>query len=221
MDVHIYKPGRDEGAFCVYGYRAAGFGEFADGADSAVNYEERGIEAGIIHATHIFNAMSPFGKHDAGAAGASLLDARVAAEIILDLKHVRRAMFELLMRAKSKYKIILVTDSIAAETDGASLKEGVYKLKDGTTAGSALTMIKAVENAVEKCDVGIIDAVNFASLNPARLLGIDNRTGSIEAGKDADIVVFDRDFNVKMTFVRGRIVYKRGKNVRDSWVYRK
>jgi N-acetylglucosamine-6-phosphate deacetylase len=71
-------------------------------------------------------------------------------------------------------------------------------------------MIKAVKNAVEHCGVDVADAVNFASLNPARLLGVSERIGSIEATKDADIVIFDRDFNVKMTMVRGKIVYQRG-----------
>ncbi|MBU0895234.1 MAG: amidohydrolase family protein, partial [Candidatus Omnitrophica bacterium] len=79
----------------------------------------------------------------------------------------------------------------------------------GTIAGSNLTMIGAVKNAVRACGVALADAVAFATINPARLLGVDARKGSIAKEKDADIVIFDKDFDVKMTIVRGKIAYRK------------
>jgi N-acetylglucosamine-6-phosphate deacetylase len=109
--------------------------------------------------------------------------------------------------------MILITDSVKAldrdEHDEDQIKGGVYRLRDGTIAGSQLTMIDSVRNAVRRLGIDLKDAIRFASLNPARLLGLDAQKGSISKGKDADIVIFDKDFNVKMTIVRGRIVYRK------------
>jgi N-acetylglucosamine-6-phosphate deacetylase len=190
-------------------------------------YEEAmaGFDSGIAHATHLFNAMSGLDGGERGAATAALLDERVYAEAILDLVHFHPKLFRLLAKVKDAGKIILVTDSIRAECEGCrrrggrlkrprvERRGGVYRFPDGRIAGSALTMAQAVKNAVRAGGLSVIDAVRCATLNPARLLGIENKKGSIAAGKDADIVLFDKCFNVKMTLIRGRIVYaerKRG-----------
>jgi len=180
---------------------------------SDANYRE-GIEAidvGATHATHLFNGMRRMADNDVGVVGACLVDKRVAVEIIFDLIHVKTTLLSLALTMKKKEKIILITDSVRAEQYGCKPKGGVYRLKDGTIAGSCLTMIKAIKNAVQSCGVELKDAVAFAAINPARLLGIDAVKGSIAPGKDADITIFDKDFDVKMTIVRGRIAYlKRG-----------
>lgn len=167
-----------------------------------------GIDAGITHATHIFNAMSPIDRRDPGAAGAALLDGRVRPEIILDLIHVHHALFGLLLKMKKKDSVIIVTDSLASESwTGVEKTGGAYRFKDGRLAGSCLTMIQALKNAVKYCGVPLLDAIRLITLNPANLLGVGDKKGSIAAGKDADIVVFDKDFDVKNTIIRGRMVY--------------
>ena len=169
-----------------------------------------GIDAGIRHATHVFNAMRGKDACGAGAAGAILADKRVFAEVILDLIHVHEALFGRLLRAKGFDKVILITDSVRSERRrGVRMARGAYRFKDGKLAGSALTMIGAVKNAVERCGLSIPHAVRLATLNPARFLGIAGTKGSIAAGKDADIVIFDKNFDIKMTIVRGKIIYQK------------
>lgn len=180
---------------------------------SDANFEEalHGVESGINHATHIFNAMRGMDGRDPGAAGIALLDDRITAEIILDLVHVRGELFKLLLKTKGIDKVILVTDSIRHEfPNKAKYGRGVYRLKNGKLAGSSLTMIKAVKNAVRIGKVSLVDAINMATLNPAKLLGVRNKKGIIAAGMDADMVIFDREFDVKATILSGKIVYRKG-----------
>lgn len=179
---------------------------------SDATYKEAlaGIDAGVTHATHLFNAMRGIGRRSPGAVAAILSDKRVTAEVIADMIHVNSARFILTAAVKGLTNIIMVTDSIAADPPKGAWKEGgVYWLREGVKAGSALTMIGAVENAVTAARLSLVDAVRFATLNPARLLGVEGRKGSIAVGKDADLVMFDRSFKVKMTIVRGKIIYSR------------
>jgi N-acetylglucosamine-6-phosphate deacetylase len=179
---------------------------------SYATYDEakQGISAGIRHATHVFNAMRGTDGCKPGVVGAALSDNRVFAEIILDLIHVRETFFGLLVRAKGLDKVVLVTDSVKAlHQKGVKKALGAYRFAGGRLAGSALTMMGAVKNAVTACGLSLPDAVRLATLNPARLLSAQVRKGAIEAGKDADIVIFDKDFNVKMTIVRGKIMYRK------------
>ncbi|MDP2929288.1 MAG: amidohydrolase family protein, partial [Candidatus Omnitrophota bacterium] len=207
-----------------------------------------GIDAGIAHCTHIFNAMSPLDRRDPGVVGAVLMDDRVVAEVILDLVHVHEALFGLLLKLKKKDSVIIVTDSIAAldcfalhhsslcssgaglaMTKGSRVPEpfaslrfgagkgqgsrgiamtgGAYRFEDGRLAGSSLTMIGALKNAVKSAKLPLLEALKMITLNPAKLLKVDGQKGSIAAGKDADITIFDEKFDVKMTMVRGKIVY--------------
>lgn len=168
-----------------------------------------GIDAGIRHATHTFNAMSPLDRRSPGVIGAILLDDRVTAEIILDLVHVHRALFSLLMKIKKKDNVIIITDSIVSEPHkGTANIGGAYRFEDGRLAGSALNMIEALKNAVTKCNLSLSEALRLVTINPARLLDIEDKKGSLGAGKDADVVIFDKNFEVKATIIRGRMVYK-------------
>lgn len=187
-----------------------------------------GIRAGISHATHMFNAMRHTTSRDPGVVGAVLSDRNVWAEIILDLIHVHKALFGLLMQAKGPEKVLLVTDSVrACRQKGVRKKDGAYRFADGSLSGSALTMISAVRNAV-RCGLPLAGAVRLASYNPTKMLGIHRRKGSIESGKDADIVIFNKDFRVKLTMIGGRIVYRSSSvvigacssNVRDNRIHR-
>jgi N-acetylglucosamine-6-phosphate deacetylase len=165
---------------------------------SNATYEEakKYFSVGIRHVTHIFNAISGPRHGSAGASMAALFDGRVTAEVIADLKHVRADLLRLLFALRNKERIVLITDSVRAGSSGHK-------------NGSRLTMIKAVENVVRRCGVRLPDAVRMASLNPATVFGVARQKGSIASGKDADIVIFDENFDVKMTMIRGRIVYKK------------
>ena len=183
---------------------------------SDATYESaiEGIDAGITHCTHTFNAMSGLDKREPGVVGAILMDDRVAAEVILDLIHVHRALFELLLKLKKKNNVIMVTDSLTSEIaspafGGLAMTGGAYRFKDGRLAGSSLTMIGALKNAVKSAKLSLQEALNTITLNPAKLLRIEGSKGSIAPGKDADIVIFDKEFDVKMTMIRGRIAYRK------------
>jgi len=164
---------------------------------SDANYSEaqKAFSLGIRHITHIFNAVSGPRHGSAGASMAAVFDKRVTTEVIADMKHVRIEPLDSLFALKDCDKIILVTDSVRAKSSGH--KEG-----------SRLTMIGAVKNVVTRCGVDIACAVRMASANPARLFGVWASKGSLAPGKDADIVIFDKNFDVKMTMIRGIIVYR-------------
>ena len=176
-----------------------------------------GIDAGIIHATHTFNAMPPLNHREPGAVGAALGDDRVYCELIADTFHVHPLLYGMMARQKPD-KLVLITDSIqvAHLPDGPHDQAGQTVIVDGiqcrfpngTIAGSSLTMDRAVRNFVQHTGLPLYQVVNMASLNPARSVGIDGKKGSLEVGKDADIVITDGDFNVRETYVRGECVYE-------------
>ena len=181
-------------------------------SDATYESATEGIDAGISHSTHTFNAMSSLDRREPGVVGAVLMDDRVAAEIILDLIHVHRALFRLLLKSKKRDGVIVVTDSIVAEPFKDTMAiGGAYRFSDGRLAGSSLTMIGALKNAVKSANLSLQEALSAITLNPAKLLGIEKNKGSITAGKDADIVIFDKGFDVKMTMIRGRIAFVKGK----------
>jgi N-acetylglucosamine-6-phosphate deacetylase len=126
---------------------------------------------------------------------------------------------KLIYQVKGSGGIILVTDAIRA----SGMPEGEYifmdqkilmkdrraYLPDGTLAGSTLTMNQAVKSMVQQVDVPLTDAVRMASLNGAKVLGLEHQKGIIAVGKDADLVVFDKVFDVHMTICEGEIRYRR------------
>ena len=176
-----------------------------------------GVEAGVDHATHTFNAMTPLNHREPGVVGAALSDGRVYCELIADTFHVDPMLFPIMARQKGDH-LVLITDSIqvAHLPDGPHDQSGQTvvvdgircRFPDGTIAGSSLTMDMAVRNFRAHTGLPLHEVVNMASLYPARSVGADDRKGSLEPGKDADVLITDGDFNVKMTFVRGECVYK-------------
>jgi len=153
--------------------------------------------------------MRGFRDRDLGALGAALLDKRLMCEVIADGIHVHPAALKLLISAKGIGKVALITDSTRAQGVPPKRRCGdIYKLGDGTLYGTALTLNKALGNIVKFLDLKLVDAVKLVSQNPARLLRIDKTKGSLCVGCDADIVVLDKDFKVKMTIVEGRVAYK-------------
>jgi len=170
---------------------------------------EEAADRGASCATHVFNGMEEFHHRQHRAIEAIFKDPRISATVILDGEHISPAAFQLLLKCKGREKVILITDSLRAETSFDAKWDGrVYRLKDGTIAGSGLTMIGAVKNAVKFSGISLSEAVSMASGNPARLLGFKHK-GEIKVGNDADIVLFDNKYDVWLTMVEGRIVYKK------------
>ncbi len=187
---------------------------------TGANFEQtkKAVEAGVSHTTHLFNAMTPLAHRDPGVVGAVLTSPKVSCEIIADTFHVHPGIYSLVANLK-KDKFVLITDCMRAGGmgDGESELGGqkVYvkgiecRLQDGTIAGSVLRLNLAVKNFFEHTDFSISDAVNAASYNPAKVVKEDNRKGSLEEGKDADIVIMDKDFNVLKTIIGGNIRYEK------------
>lgn len=180
-------------------------------SDANGSTAQRAVAAGARLVTHVFNGMRPLHHRDPGLLGEVLTDDRLTATVILDGIHVDPVAFQMLLRCKGPQGIVLVTDSIRYHHRawGARLAGGAYRLASGTIAGSRLTLIGAVRNAMAFGKLSLVDAIRMASLNPARAIGEDTRLGSIEVGKHADLVVFDDHFRVSMTLINGRPVYSR------------
>jgi len=176
------------------------------------------MDAGCSHVTHLFNAMRGIHQREPGVAIAALLSERVSTELIVDDVHLHPAIVDLVFKIKNKEKIILVTDAMRAKClpDGlydlggqsVSVKQDKACLSDGTLAGSVLKMSTAIQNMMRFTHCTLSDAVRFASANPAKLLGLFDTKGSIALQKDADLVVLDQAFNVVLTMVEGKIVYR-------------
>lgn len=185
-------------------------------ADEAIDCIEHGIRCG----THVFNAMSGIHHRDIGVAGAFLNDDRVYCELICDLRHVSKDAIKLLYKCKGKDNLILITDSMEAKymPDGeyslggnkVLVKDGFATLPNGTLAGSTLKMNDAVKNLKDVLGISLEDAIDTATINPARNLKADRHKGSIAIGKDADFTVIDKDLNVYATVVGGEIRYTKG-----------
>ena len=173
------------------------------------------LAAGADHFTHTFNAMTGLNHREPGVVGAALTDDRVYCELIADTFHVDPLLFSLVAKQKGDH-LALITDSIqvAHLPDGPHDQSGQTvivdgircRFPDGTIAGSSLTLDRAVRNFREHTGLPLYEVVNMASLYPARSVGLDGTKGSLEPGKDADIVITDGDFNVRQTFVRGESV---------------
>lgn len=174
------------------------------------------FDAGARNVTHLFNAQTGLHHRDPGVVGAALMDDRVYCELIADTFHIHKGLFPLIARMKGR-KLVLVTDSLRA----AGLPDGEYDLsgqtftlkgiechlKDGTIAGSILTLNAGVRNLMENTNLTVSEAVRAASLAPAECIGVAARKGSIEAGKDADLAIVNDRFEVVRTILGGRTIY--------------
>jgi N-acetylglucosamine-6-phosphate deacetylase len=178
-----------------------------------------GVDAGATMATHLYNAMSPFGHRAPGVIGAALVDDRVCVGLIADGVHSHPASVRLAIRAKGIERIALVSDMMPAAgmppgkyTFGGqtvTVDERTARLGAGTLAGSIATMDVAIRNVVRWTDATPTDALRMASEVPARILGLPDR-GCIEPGAVADLVLLDHELAVQATITRGQIAYTRG-----------
>ena len=176
-----------------------------------------GVKAGVRHATHLFNAMTPLTHRGPGVVGAALNCDEVSTELIVDTHHVNAALFDTVYKLKGR-KLCIITDCLPAgglpegeyTLGGAKIiyKNDLCRLEDGTIAGSVLKLNKGVWNVFNNSKIPLHECVNCASLNPATTLGMQDKKGSLAVGKDADIVILDNEFNVRKTIIGGKIKYE-------------
>ena len=187
---------------------------------SGAKYPEiaNAVEAGAKNVTHTYNAQSALHHREIGVVGSAMLIDELNCELIADTIHVSVPAMRLLVKNKGVDKVTLITDAMRAKgiPDGVSelggqtvyVKNGEARLVDGTLAGSVLRMNRAVQNIVEKVGVPFTQAVDYATINPAKTLGIDNEVGSIKVGKRADFTVLNANYDVLLTVRDGEVVYK-------------
>ena len=179
---------------------------------------EKAIAQGASNVTHTYNAQTALHHREIGTVGSAMLYDELNCELIADTIHVSVPAMRLLIKNKPADKVSLITDAMRAKgiPDGVSelggqvvyVKDGEARLADGTLAGSVLRMNRAVQNTVEKVGVPFTKAVDFATINPARMLGIDKETGSIAVGKRADFTVINENYDVLYTVSGGKVIYK-------------
>jgi N-acetylglucosamine-6-phosphate deacetylase len=178
----------------------------------------KAIDAGATVATHLFNAMPPLHHRDPGPIAALLEDERVTVEVINDGTHLHPAIIDLAWSAAGRGRVAYITDAMGA----AGMSDGIYPLgplevrvengvarlvEGGSIAGSTLTLDTALRRAVQINHLTVEQASVALSATPARMLGLDDRIGTLAAGKDADLVVLDEKLDVVAVMRRGAWVH--------------
>lgn len=174
---------------------------------------------GATSTTHTYNAMKGLHHREAGTVGGAFLSDEIYCEVICDFVHVSPSAIKVLFKMKGLDKVTLITDALECKhcPDGmyklagqdVILKGKEARLTDGTLAGSTLYMNDAIKNVKNLLGLTLPEAINLASINPAKALNVQDRKGSIAIGKDADFAIIDKDLNVYMTVVKGNIVYNK------------
>jgi len=188
---------------------------------TAATYEEvkKAVQMGVTHDTHTYNAMVGLNHREPGTVGGVMTSPEILCELICDNIHVHPAAQKVLIRAKSPDGVILVTDCTRGtgmpegqypiDNRTITIKDGIARLPDGTIAGSILTMERALKNAMAASGLPLGEAWPMTSLNAARNIGVSAQKGSIEVGKDADLVVLGDDLDVQMTIANGVVVFEK------------
>ena len=186
---------------------------------TAIGYDEalEAFDAGATEVTHLFNAMNGIHHRNPGLVGAALTRKDAYCELIADTFHINKGLFQLVADCKKDH-LVLITDSMRA----AGLPDGTYDLggqqvhkegircllSNGTIAGSVLRLNQAVHNLFTYTDLSLPEAICCASLHPARAIGVDARKGSIETGKDADLILIDENMHIYRTITGGETIYE-------------
>lgn len=174
-----------------------------------------GIEAGISHSTHLYNAMTGLHHRDAGVVGA-VFDSDITAEIICDGIHISYPSLRVALKQKSPDNILLISDAMMAccMPDGkyslggqrVIAEKGVAKLENGALAGSVLTLDQAVKNLYEHTNCKLYEIIKMVSYNPAKHCQVHNKKGLIKEGFDADLVLFNELVEIKYVIVNGKLI---------------
>lgn len=204
-----------------FGKYITGKGVLASVAHTQAEFEDirTGYEAGYTHATHFYNAMPGFHKrreykYEGTVESIYLMD-DMTVEVVADGIHVPPTILRLVYKIKGVERTCLITDALAcAASDSAEafdprviIEDGVCKLADHSAlAGSIATMDRLIRTMVQKADIPLADAVRMASETPARIMGVYDRKGSLQKGKDADILVLDNDLQVRAVWAMGELV---------------
>lgn len=210
-------PELEHGLDAVRAVVAAGAVAAVGHTDATYDVTRQAVDAGATVATHLFNAMAPVHHREPGPIVALLEDDRVTVELILDGVHLHAAAARLVRAAAGPERVALVTDAMDATDIGdgeyvlgelaVRVEDGVARLVDGgSIAGSTLTMDHAFRFAVERAGFTVPEAVRATSATPARLLGVDGRTGALAPGLDADLVVLGADLTLDAVMARGEWV---------------
>jgi N-acetylglucosamine-6-phosphate deacetylase len=197
---------------CIDAAREAGLVVSMGHTDATYEQARAAMARGARSATHVFNAMRPFSHRDPGVIGAVLTSPDVNAELIADGVHVEEAAMKLLLLAKGAAHVTLVSDGLSATgmPDGkymlggfeVTVSGGVCRNADGVLAGSTLTLDRALRNIVA-LGISLPDAVRMLTLNPATLLGIEFKKGSLRVGADADVLLLDGGLHLAGVWARG------------------
>jgi N-acetylglucosamine-6-phosphate deacetylase len=187
--------------------------------DATVAEARAGFARGVGHVTHLFNAMRPIHQREGGPGVAALLEDRVSCELICDGAHVSTDVLRMAYRLLGPSRTVVVTDNLhlagtersAGQFGGQSIAvEGAKAVRaDGTIVGSIATMDAHFRNAVAFLGIDVATAFRLCSANPARIAGAERRKGSIEVGKDADLVLLGPALQVRTTICRGEVAYER------------
>jgi N-acetylglucosamine-6-phosphate deacetylase len=185
--------------------------------DATYDQALRAVADGVRHVTHVFNAMRPLRHREPGMLGAALTVPELACELVADNVHVHPAVMRLLLQAKGAGGVVLVTDAVRATglPDGAYQvgdqpaihMDGAIRLADGTLAGSVLTLDRALHNLQSATGRPLAELWAATSRNAARAIGVDGAKGSLEVGKDADLVLLDPELRVVATVAEGVLVH--------------
>lgn len=211
-----FAPEREGACELIAFLRKKGIVAAAGHTDATYDEIMSAVDVGLHHVVHMFNAMTPLHHRKPGTAGAVLSTPAISAEIIADGIHVHQAAIKLLASVKTNHNLILITDAMSATGLGNGeymlgdlpviVKDNVCTLKEseGTLAGSTLTMIRGFRYLVQEVGLSIEQASEAASGNPAKLIRIGHRTGSIETDKQADLLLVDQDLELKQVWIKGR-----------------
>ncbi len=175
-------------------------------------YEQilEGMQANIMHVTHLFNAMRPMHHREPGVVGAVLIHPEISCEIIGDGVHINPNLINLLLKSKPLSQIVLITDALyPAKTDLSKtpdlyLDKCFYRKEDNVINGSAISMLDGFRNLIS-WGVPIEKAVRMASTNPAQIMKQKNK-GLLIPGYDADVLVLDKNLNLIYTIINGQFV---------------
>jgi N-acetylglucosamine-6-phosphate deacetylase len=197
---------------CIDAARDAGLVVSIGHTDANYEQARAAMARGARSATHVFNAMRPFTHRDPGVIGAVLTSPEINAELIADGIHVEEGAMKLLLMAKGVAHVTLVSDGLSATgmPDGkytlggfeVTVSGGVCRNADGVLAGSTLTLDRALRNIVA-LGISLPDAVRMLTLNPATLLGLEFKKGSLRIGADADVLLLDESLHLSGVWTRG------------------